>query len=346
MAKSDLLKQAIADAKTVKETALANAKIALQEAFAPRLERMLATKLTNEIDGEEEAPAAAPAGEEIEAGVEETDGGDDFTWTDDTLSASVGGNDYSFQVGMAGDEDEEVAPQPEAPASEEEMTAEYTEGVEDDLELESIIRELEGDLEDEDGMMVGEGYEEEDEDGMMVDEGYEEEDEDASIDEIIEAILREEGDVEGNEFPEDQHTDAVTMTEDEVESMAMELDDTKSELEEAYRTVKQLKSIINEVNLLNAKLLYTNKLFRNFELNEAQKMKVIENFDRAGNTREVKLVFSTLAESFNRPTKKRVVKESIASKPVRTTAPSVETTQVLSEGFELANRWKKLAGLL
>jgi hypothetical protein len=357
MAKSDLLKQAIADAKTVKETALANAKIALQEAFAPRLERMLATKLTNEIDGEEEAPAAAPAGEEIEAGVEETDGGDDFTWTDDTLAASVGGNDYSFQVGMAGEEDEEVAPEPEAPASEEEMTAEYTEGVEDDLELESIIRELEGDLEDEDGMMVGEGYEEdeddmmvgegyeEDEDDMMVGEGYEE-DEDASIDEIIEAILREEGDVEGNEFPEDQRMDAATMTEDEVESMAMELDDTKSELEEAYRTVKQLKSIINEVNLLNAKLLYTNKLFRNFELNEAQKMKVIENFDRAGNTREVKLVFSTLAESFNRPTKKRVVKESIASKPIRTTAPSVETTQVLSEGFELANRWKKLAGLL
>jgi len=54
MAKSDLLKEAIADAKAVKETALANAKIALQEAFAPRLERMLATKLTNEIEGDEE----------------------------------------------------------------------------------------------------------------------------------------------------------------------------------------------------------------------------------------------------------------------------------------------------
>ena len=57
MAKSDLLKEAIADAKAVKETALANAKIALQEAFAPRLERMLATQLTNEIEGvEEEMP--------------------------------------------------------------------------------------------------------------------------------------------------------------------------------------------------------------------------------------------------------------------------------------------------
>jgi hypothetical protein len=101
------------------------------------------------------------------------------------------------------------------------------------------------------------------------------------------------------------------------------------------------------VNLLNAKLLYTNKLFRNFELSENQKMKVIENFDRAGNTREVKLVFTTLAESFKRPTmKKRVVKESYASKPTATTAPAKESTQVLSEGFELANRWKKLAGLL
>jgi hypothetical protein len=194
---------------------------------------------------------------------------------------------------------------------------------------------MKDDDDDIDMMSMGEGMYEDDD-----------EDDDASIDEIIEAILREEGDIEGSEFPEDQKMDATTMTEDEVEAMAMELDDTKTELGEAYRTVKQLKSIINEVNLLNAKLLYTNKLFRNFELNEAQKMKVIENFDRAGNTREVKLVFSTLAESFNRPTKKRVVKESIASKPTRTTAPSVETTQVLSEGFELANRWKKLAGLL
>ena len=123
----------------------------------------------------------------------------------------------------------------------------------------------------------------------------------------------------------------------------------KATLGEAYDTVSHLKSVINEVNLLNAKLLYTNKLFRNFDLNEGQKMKVIENFDRAGNTREAKLVFTTLAESFHKPTAgKRVVKESksMASKPVASTAPSKETTQVLTEGFEQANRWKKLAGLI
>ena len=74
-------------------------------------------------------------------------------------------------------------------------------------------------------------------------------------------------------------------------------------------------------------------------------MKVIENFDRAGNTREVKLVFSTLAESFQKPAKKRVVKEykNIASKVAGSTAPAKE---IISEGNEMANRFKKLAGLL
>jgi hypothetical protein len=194
--------------------------------------------------------------------------------------------------------------------------------MDEDLNLEAIIRELEGDLTEADEMDV--------EEEMPEDE--EELEEDFNIDEIIESILREEEDVDVD-VPS-------TDTADE------ELTETKAELEEAYNTVRQLKTIISEVNLLNAKLLYTNKLFRNFELSEGQKMKVIENFDRAGNTREVKLVFSTLAESFKRPTaKKRVVKESYASKPTATTAPKKEST-VITEGFELANRWKKLAGLL
>jgi len=151
-----------------------------------------------------------------------------------------------------------------------------------------------------------------------------------SIDDIIEAILREEYE-EGDE--------EITEADEDKEKM-------EAELKEAYATVSELKNILSEVNLLNAKLLYTNKLFRNFELNDAQKMKVIENFDRAANTREAKLVFTTLAESFKRPTKKRVVKESAASRPTASTAPKKENTAILNEGFAQAERWKKLAGLL
>jgi hypothetical protein len=344
MAKSDLLKEAIADARAVKETALANAKIALQEAFAPRLERMLATKLTNEIEGEDdemsiEDPAMDDMGDMGDVPAEDESQGVD--WVDNDISFNVGGQSFDAEIDNAMTDDEEMpqddmmgdeeAPMADDMMADDEMTDEYNE----DLNLEAIIRELEGDLEEGDDMLDDEPMMEK-RYGMKMNPQEMEEgddmDEDMNIDEIIESILREEDEEDKeDEMPEE---DSV------MEAM-------KAELEEAYNAIHIMKSTISEVNLLNAKLLYTNKLFRNFELTEGQKMKVIENFDRAGNTREVKLVFSTLAESFNRPsTKKRVVKESYASKPAASTAPKKETTQVLTEGFELANRWKKLAGLL
>jgi hypothetical protein len=334
MAKSDLLKQAIADANTVRETALANAKIALQEAFAPRIQRVLSQRFTEQLEAEEEEELDAMA-EPVapEAGAEEM-GDEAMGDFPDSVNVGLDFNDdgeYDLTGMVGGAEEEEALPaagEEELPANPE---AEYGE---EELDLESIIRELEGDLEE--GM-----YEEEDE--MMMPEGEmhgsaEDDMMEEDIDSIIEAILREE-----DANIDDEEMDDAGMT------MEAEMEAKEEELREAYRTVKKLTGIINEVNLLNAKLLYTNKLFRNFELSEGQKMKVIENFDRAGNTREVKLVFTTLAESFKKPTtKKRVVKESYASKPVATTAPSAKTisTQVLSEGFEMAERWKKLAGLL
>ena len=333
MAKSDLLKEAIADAKAVKETALANAKIALQEAFAPRIRETLMAELEGDLE-DEEATADVTATEEPV--------GDEMGGMPDSVNVGLDFNDdgeYDL-TGIVGGSDEEVAD--EMPAEEEptatpdDMNAEYNEGYEseEDLNLEEIIRELEGDMmsseEDEIEDIAAEGMHYEEDEDLSSDEYG------GSIDEIIEAILRE----------DEMMDEPAEEEEGVVEAMEAELESKEEELQEAYKTVKQLKNIINEVNLLNAKLLYTNKLFRNFELSEGQKMKVIENFDRAGNTREVKLVFSTLAESFNKPKAKRVVKESLASKPTRTTAPSKQTTQVLSEGFEMANRWKKLAGLI
>jgi len=380
MAKSDLLKQAIADANAVKETALANAKIALQEAFAPRIQSMLSARLSEELEDEEDpamaagAPdAAADPAMDAEAGAE----ADAMGGMPDSVNVGLDFNndgDYDLE-GMLGAEDEEE-PQPEVgteqPAAGAEMSDEEAEGeYNEELNLEQIIRELEQDLEDpmaakgmyeggtgeeemesgmeDDEMMIPESlkssgigrgngkpsygkkrkavYEgEEGEEDEMIHDGMNGHDEDdMNIDEIIEAILREEDGIESG----DVDTDEVVPAEVH--------DETVAELQEAYRTVRHLKGIINEVNLLNAKLLYTNKLFRNFELNDGQKMKVIENFDRAGTTREVKLVFTTLAESFKRPTKKRVVKESYASRPVSSTAPRTNNA-ILNEGFDFADR--------
>ena len=135
--------------------------------------------------------------------------------------------------------------------------------------------------------------------------------------------------------------------EDEEEEVAEEVNEVtqlKSELDEHREVVKYLRGKLNEVNLLNAKLLFTNKLFRGFGLSNDQKMKVVETFDRATNLREVKLVYSTLVESFktNQPEKIKESKGS-ASKPVASTKS--EKQEIISEGSELRNRFKKLAGI-
>ena len=363
MAKSDLLKEAIADAKAVKETALANAKIALQEAFAPRIQSMLSAKLSEELMDEqdelEDAEMDMAAGEEMDVPAEpmddmEADAGEPMDVGDIEIDTDMDG-EIDFTGDIMSKPGAEMDMEDEVGEMDMEMDMEPEMDDEEDLGLEEIIAELEEGLDEgdyskkmeEDEMMKEEAVEEQvkdeagdDGDGMLPESA------DKSIDELIEAILAEE------EVTEEINEEEVNEEEkeDKEKLNAAHCNEAVEALEEAYDTVNHLKSVINEVNLLNAKLLYTNKLFRNFDLNEGQKMKVIENFDRAANTREAKLVFSTLAESFHKPTtgKKKVVKESksLASKAVATTAPSKETKQVLSEGFEQANRWKKLAGLI
>lgn len=265
---NDLLKEAIADAKAVRETAMANAKAALEEAFTPRLQSMLHAKLAEEM--EEEMPMEE---EECTAGVDD--------------------------LGPALEEEEMELDLGEPEMGEPEM----------ELDLDEILRELEG----EDEMAAEE----------PVIEAEMEDEEEISLDEIIAALREEEG-------------------EDEMMEEAEEEGEYKKEMEEAYNVIRYLKSQLQEVNLLNAKLLFSNKLFKNYELNESQKMKVIENFDRAHNMREVKLVYSTLAEGFGKTKSKVRIKESYASKPTRSTKPS---TAVITESNDLAARWKKLAGL-
>jgi CHASE3 domain sensor protein len=121
----------------------------------------------------------------------------------------------------------------------------------------------------------------------------------------------------------------------------------EEELEEAYSTIKELQSTINEVNLLNAKLLYANKLFRGYSLTNEQKAKVVENLDRTSSVREVKLVYATLAESMNftgtEKKAKRAISESVVSKATKSTAPVKE---VITESADaLAERFKKLANI-
>ena len=323
MAKSNLLKEAIADAKAVKETALANARLALEEAFAPRIQSMLSHKLAEELEDEDEDSmeeeldsSELGTGDNAEPSTDAGDSSDiendtDLTEEEDEMYSEEDQMDAEEEMDMAADSDD--GEEYDLTGNEEEDTEE------DDLDLEAVIRELEDAMASDDEMT-----EEEMEDEMT----SEEDEEELDINEIIRTLKEMEGE------------DEEKMTEEEEDAT----EGYKEELEEAYKTIQSMRKTINEVNLLNAKLLYTNKLFRTFDLNESQKVKVIENFDRAASLREVKLVFATLGENLNVARKKKtVVKESLASKPMKSTAAP---RKILSEGDAVAERFKKLAGLI
>ena len=353
---NDLLKEAIADAKAVKEVALANAKLALEEAFTPRLQSMLSKKLAEEAEAEE--PVEEGEGEE-EAPVEEygfySEGEDEepaMEEGEDEEEAPV--EEYGF---YKEGEDEEAAPVEEGEDEEEEPM---------DEDLMEIIRQLEEDI---DSSEIGTGdnkkpsavaFDDSTEDKkeklvQLVEEEDEDSEEVAEIKEILRSLREEE---EAEEEPVEEGEDeeevdikevlrALREEEEAEEESVEEAEDEKekevaeAKLREAYAVITFLRSKINEVNLLNSKLLFSNKLFRKHSLSDNQKMTVIENFDRASSLREVKLIFATLSESF-RTTKVKQIKESFASKPTASTRPS---KNILNEGDLMANRLRKLAGL-
>ena len=344
----DLLKEAIADAKAVRETALENAKIALEEAFTPRLQSMLAKKIQSEIEeeegedweDEEEEEAPAEEGEYHEADEDPSDEDseempadmdmeeDEEEMEDDEEEMDMEGvieiNGVKYAPVVSEEEDEEA----EEEAEEDEMEES------DDLDLEAVLRELEEDESvDEE---VDESKEEE------VDESKEEEVDESKEDEVDESKEEEVNEEEDIDLEE---VIAALSEEENEEEATNEVAKLQSDLDEHRNVVKYLRTKLNEVNLLNAKLLFTNKLFRSFGLTNDQKMKVVENFDRAHNLREVKLVYSTLAESFGSKPKTEI-KESKGSASKAIASTKSEKQEVIAEGHEMRDRFKKLAGIL
>ena len=171
MANSKLLKEAIADAKAVRETAIANAKIALEEAFTPRLQSILSQKLQTEMEDEEEEDVEL----EEEYGKEDAPTGDSSTLGGEpggtpsgkttkahtkldpetgTETSAVGSelDDVTVVKEQEGDEDGDgVIDDPTGASVTEDEDVEATEEpTEDEFDLESIIKELESEIDDDD----------------------------------------------------------------------------------------------------------------------------------------------------------------------------------------------------
>jgi hypothetical protein len=379
MSNKDLFKEAIADAKAVREAALANAKVALEEALAPKLQSMLSAKLQEmEKDAEDK--------EELE----EMELGQDNYATDDIqrvnarkLGASLEENedleeDFDLSEILAELEADELdeakkkkkddelneAEEGEEEENEEEGNEEKPE-IEDEPEetsgekltdltvdeLKDIIKDIisaemgGADMGggDEMAMDMGNmgGEEGGVEDEIAVDEMYMDDEDEDPMDEIdLEELLAEldaldEGDDDKDDMYEIKRRDAKKKEDAKKK-------DEKKEIDEAIATINTLRSELNEVNLLNAKLLYVNKIFKAKNLNESQKLKVIAQFDKATTAKEAKTIFESMSTAIAATSKKSALKESIgfASK-----AAGVAPKKNIVEVDETMSRWQMLAGI-
>ena len=147
----------------------------------------------------------------------------------------------------------------------------------------------------------------------------------------------------GEQIPEESLEEKKAKKDDEKKDEVDEAKKSKTEeeLEEAKATIETLRQDLQEVNLLNAKYLYMNKLFKSKSLTESQKVKVFNALDRASSVAEVKNTYETLKESFNE-TKKAQLKESIG---FASQAAGVAPKANIVDADPFINRWQTLAGI-
>jgi sulfur relay (sulfurtransferase) DsrC/TusE family protein len=409
----ELLKEAIADAKAVRETALANAKLALEEAFTPRLKSMLSKKIQSEMedavdeldideleeedeedkdDMEERGNYMSRDGDEMDDKDEEDDDddmeermkdmsrhGDEMDDKEDDMEEIMKDDDEDMDeaevIEINGvkyapiSEDDEVEERMKDDDDDmEERMKDDDDDMDEDLDLDEILKELEEEDSVDEAEEVEEAAEEVDEseeiDENDVSSGIGKGDnshdkksgssteigkaDKAKMKESVEEVDEAEEVEESEEVEEDIDLEEVikALSEDEeVEESTEKVESLTSELAEHRKVVKYLREKLNEVNLLNAKLLFTNKLFRAFGMNNEQKMKVVETFDRAKTLREIKLVYATVAENFSNENIKPI-KESKGSASKAVASTKSEKQEIISEGTDMKQRFQKLANIL
>ena len=325
MANKDLFKQAIAEAKSIREAAIANAKEALEESLTPHLKDMLAAKLQEMEDSTNE--------EEVVNEVEEEEVEEGNYSKEDEMEEEIDSDDGEMEDSEVEDaEDDTEESEDEAESDEEEVEVKDME-VDD---LKDLIRDIIA-------QEMGDGGEEE-LDSMDMDAGAEME---PAMDDM-EADAEEEIDLdellaELESATSEEVEEEVTL---EVEEEEVEEEEDNSDLNEALNTIETLQNQLQEVNLLNAKLMYVNKVFKANNLSESQKVNIIAAFDKAETVKEVKLVFETVSENVVTKKATKKVNESklgMASKATGTTATKPE---VISEVSDAVKRMQKLAGII
>jgi len=174
--------------------------------------------------------------------------------------------------------------------------------------------------------------------------------EEIDLDELIKELdsLSEEPKIEEEAIEEDTDNqvpaDAETSEKNINATLKEDVKEENSDLTDALKTIETLQKELNEVNILNAKLLYVNKIFKANNLSESQKVNVIAAFDKAETVKEVKLVYETVADNVG--TKKETTIKEHKGSSSKATGTTASKPEVIAEVSGAVLRMQKLAGII
>ena len=127
------------------------------------------------------------------------------------------------------------------------------------------------------------------------------------------------------------------------EELLFENKKLKGQIKKYKQVTMELKENMHDVNISNARLLYTNRVLRNTSLNERQKTKIAEAISNAGSVMEAKTIYDTLQSAV--PSQSTPGPQSLSeaiSRPSSIIRASRKETQTTDPFLD---RMKKLAGI-
>ena len=127
------------------------------------------------------------------------------------------------------------------------------------------------------------------------------------------------------------------------EELVFENKKLKKNLVNYQEVVDSLKENVQDVNLSNARLLYTNRTLRNTSLNERQKERIVEAISKAGSVEEAKTIHETLQSTVS-STPKRGPK-SLSEAITRPTSVIRASRKEEPKADPFTARMRKLAGI-
>jgi uncharacterized protein YukE len=321
---STILEQAIVDAEALKEVALKNAESTILEKYSDKIKEAVENLLEqDELPETQEEGISIKVADQIPLAAAEGEPACPCPDQDEEVEVTIDFDELRQDMEEEGETDDEIESSEEA--AEEVLGLEESVEIDiDEEDLESIVEKLTVDIKPQKSGWAGtasqEHYEWSEKELLALEQ-------DTEVKEELAAMRK-----------------AVKDLQQERKKLKLKNTDLTTRLNEVTGIFGHLKENLAETSLMNARLLYTNKVLGDASLNERQINKLVESISKADSVEEAKVIYETLLSTVGSAPKKQP--KSLSEAVNKTTSTLLLSRKKEDKKYDPSTeRWKILAGL-